>query len=165
MMDKSLNDKLERLLFLMEAQLELTRQGQREERLHRAHLSGEQAVSFMEPSELPGNNYDKYASPTRPRYFKPCVDLYNRPRAEPHGFDQEDDVSISGDPSLSRSKLVATPFPKFNPRDVEIFILEAEAWFKFNQFYEQARMINHMGAQLEGNACEWWTSKLHIDRA
>ncbi|KAJ1044349.1 hypothetical protein NDA10_000189 [Ustilago hordei] len=27
---------------------------------------------------------------------------------------------------------------------MEIFILEAEAWFKFNQVYEQTRMINHM---------------------
>ncbi|KAJ1573432.1 hypothetical protein NDA11_001115 [Ustilago hordei] len=48
---------------------------------------------------------------------------------------------------------------------MEIFILEAEAWFKFNQVYEQTRMINHMGAQLEGTAREWWTSKLCIDRA
>ncbi|KAJ1572660.1 hypothetical protein NDA11_007579 [Ustilago hordei] len=48
---------------------------------------------------------------------------------------------------------------------MEIFILEAEAWFKFNQVYEQTRMINHMGAQLEGTAREWWTSKLRIDRA
>ncbi|KAJ1037222.1 hypothetical protein NDA10_005943 [Ustilago hordei] len=48
---------------------------------------------------------------------------------------------------------------------MEIFILEAEAWFKFNQVYEQSRMINHMGAQLEGTAREWWTSKLRIDRA
>ncbi|UTT96706.1 hypothetical protein NDA17_003407 [Ustilago hordei] len=48
---------------------------------------------------------------------------------------------------------------------MEIFILEAKAWFKFNQVYEQTRMINHMGAQLEGTAREWWTSKLHIDRA
>ncbi|KAJ1572360.1 hypothetical protein NDA11_003666 [Ustilago hordei] len=66
---------------------------------------------------------------------------------------------------LNRSKPIATPFPKFNPRDMEIFILEAEAWFKFNQVYEQSRMINHMGAQLEGTAREWWTSKLRIDRA
>ncbi|KAJ1034315.1 hypothetical protein NDA18_001177 [Ustilago nuda] len=66
---------------------------------------------------------------------------------------------------LNRSKPIATPFPKFNPRDVEIFILEAKAWFKFNQVYEQSRMINHMGAQLEGTAREWWTSKLCIDRA
>ncbi|KAJ1596131.1 hypothetical protein NDA11_005966 [Ustilago hordei] len=66
---------------------------------------------------------------------------------------------------LNRSKPIATPFPKFNPRDMEIFILEAEAWFKFNQVYEQTRMINHMGAQLEGTAREWWTSKLRIDRA
>ncbi|SYW81837.1 uncharacterized protein UHO2_00342 [Ustilago hordei] len=195
MMDESLNDKLERLLSLMEAQLELTRQGQCEEQLHHAHLSGEEAiepshpedrearegmmgdsptpspashprqvVSFVEPSEPPVNNYDKYALPTRPRYFRPHVDPYNRPRAESHGFDQEDDASTSGDPSLLRSKLVTTPFPKFNPRDVEIFILEAEAWFKFNQVYEQARMINHMGAQLEGSTREWWTSKLCIDR-
>ena len=77
MTDESLNDKLERLLSLMEAQLELTKQGQREERLHRARLSGEEAI---EPSH------------------------------------QEDDASASGDPSLSRSKPVATPFPKFNPR-------------------------------------------------
>ncbi|KAJ1601191.1 hypothetical protein NDA14_000008 [Ustilago hordei] len=40
-----------------------------------------------------------------------------------------------------------------------------DTWFKFNQVYEQSRMINHMGAQLEGTAREWWTSKLRIDRA
>ncbi|KAJ1582484.1 hypothetical protein NDA11_004644 [Ustilago hordei] len=45
---------------------------------------------------------------------------------------------------LNRSKPITTPFPKFNPRDMEIFILEAKAWFKFNQVYEQTRMINHM---------------------
>ncbi|UTT90914.1 hypothetical protein NDA17_001865 [Ustilago hordei] len=57
------------------------------------------------------------------------------------------------------------PLSKVQSRDMEIFILEAEAWFKFNQVYEQSRMINHMGAQLEGTAREWWTSKLRIDRA
>ncbi|SPC60766.1 related to pol protein [Ustilago sp. UG-2017b] len=182
MTDTSLHDKLERLLSLMEAQLELTRQGQQEERLRRAHLSGEEmielshsedqaggdesmigdpqtptptsrprrSVSFADLDEQSSVNYEKYASPTRPRYVKPRVDPYNRPRTDPYGLDQEDNASATGDPSLL---------------DVEIFILEAEAWFKFNQVYEQARMINHMGAQLEGNACEWWTSKLCIDRA
>ncbi|SYW74494.1 uncharacterized protein UHO2_01360 [Ustilago hordei] len=82
---------------------------------------------------------------------------------EPYVLDSEEDPSVLAD--LSQSKPIATPFPKFNPQDVEIFILEAEAWFKFNQVYEQTRMINHMGSQLEGNAWEWWTSKLHIDRA
>ncbi|KAJ1041137.1 hypothetical protein NDA10_004492 [Ustilago hordei] len=103
MTDPDLNNKLDRLLTLLEAQLELTRQ-----------------VSFN-LDEQEDINYEKYASPTGPRYF--------------------------------------------NPRDMEIFILEAEAWFKFNQVYEQSRMINHMGAQLEGTAREWWTSKLRIDRA
>ncbi|KAJ1041203.1 hypothetical protein NDA10_005606 [Ustilago hordei] len=82
---------------------------------------------------------------------------------DPYPLDHEEDTSIMAE--LNRSKPIATPFPKFNPQDMEIFILEAEAWFKFNQVYEQTRMINHMGAQLEGTAREWWTSKLRIDRA
>ncbi|KAJ1028900.1 hypothetical protein NDA18_002923 [Ustilago nuda] len=108
-------------------------------------------------------NYEKYASPTGPRYVKSRVDPYKKSRTEPYVLDQEEDSSIMAE--LNRSKPIAAPFPKFNPRDVEIFILEAEAWFKFNQVYEQSRMINHMGAQLEGTAWEWWTSKLCIDRA
>ncbi|KAJ1044698.1 hypothetical protein NDA10_003578 [Ustilago hordei] len=36
---------------------------------------------------------------------------------------------------------------------MEIFILEAEAWFKFNQVYEQTRMINHME---QFNPCNAW---------
>jgi hypothetical protein len=120
-----------------------------------------QAVSFANLDEQNDVNYEKYASPTGPRYVKPRVDPYSRTRTDPYALDQEEDTSIM----TERSKPIATPFPKFNPRDVEIFNLEAEAWFKFNQVYEQSRMINHMGAQLEGNAREWWTSKLRIDRA
>ncbi|SPC62525.1 related to Gag-pol polyprotein [Ustilago sp. UG-2017b] len=196
MTDQDLNSKLDRLLALLEAQLELTRQGQREERLRRAHLSREEtidlshsdeqagggdesmigdphtptpaprprrSVSFADMDEQEDVNYEKYASPTGPRYVKSRVDPYNKSRTEHYVLDQEEDSSIMTE--LNRSKPIATPFPKFNPRDVEIFILEAEAWFKFNQVYEQSRMINHMGAQLEGTAREWWTSKLRIDRA
>ncbi|SOV07450.1 uncharacterized protein UDID_18908 [Ustilago sp. UG-2017a] len=193
MTDQDLNSKLDRLLALMEAQLELSRQSHREERLRRAHLTEEAtdlshsedqagggdesmigdphtpspaprprpSVSFANLDEQDDVNYEKYASPTGPRYVKSKVDLYSRTRTDPYPLDQEEDTSIM----TERSKPIATPFPKFNPRDVEIFILEAEAWFKFNQVYEQSRMINHMGAQLEGNACEWWTLKLHIDKA
>ncbi|SOV09701.1 uncharacterized protein UDID_19290 [Ustilago sp. UG-2017a] len=64
---------------------------------------------------------------------------------DPYVQDQEEEASIMAD----RSKPVATPFPKFNPRDIEIYILEAEAWFRFNQVYEHTRMINHLGSQLE----------------
>ncbi|SPC64280.1 related to pol protein [Ustilago sp. UG-2017b] len=196
MTDQDLSSKLDRLLALLEAQLELTRQGQREERLRRAHLSREEtidlshsdeqagggdesmigdphtptpaprprrSVSFADMDEQEDVNYEKYASPTGPRYVKSRVDPYNKSRTEHYILGQEEDSSIMAE--LNWSKPIATPFPKFNPRDVEIFILEAEAWFKFNQVYEQSRMINHMGAQLEGNAREWWTSKLRIDRA
>ena len=193
MTDPNLNNKLDRLLALLEAQLELTRQGQREERLRRAHLTEETvdlshsedqagggdesmlgdpytptpapqprpSVSFTNLDEQDDVNYEKYASPTGPRYVKARGAQYSRSRTDPYALYQEEDTSIM----TERSKPIATPFPKFNPRDVEIFILEAEAWFKFNQVYEQSRMINHMGAQLEGNAREWWTSKLRIDRA
>ncbi|KAJ1586058.1 hypothetical protein NDA12_004552 [Ustilago hordei] len=145
MTDPDLNNKLDRLLTLLEAQLELTRQ-----------------VSFN-LDEQEDINYEKYASPTGPRYVKTKVDPYSRTRTDPYPLDHEEDTSIMAE--LNQSKPIATPFPKFNPRDMEIFILEAEAWFKFNQVYEQTRMINHMGAQLEGTAREWWTSKLHIDKA
>ncbi|SPC60567.1 uncharacterized protein UHOD_11125 [Ustilago sp. UG-2017b] len=47
MTDQDLNSKLDRLLALMEAQLELSRQSQREERLRQAHLGGEETI---EPS-------------------------------------------------------------------------------------------------------------------
>ncbi|KAJ1579856.1 hypothetical protein NDA15_000849 [Ustilago hordei] len=140
MTDPDLNNKLDRLLTLLEAQLELTRQDEQED-----------------------INYEKYASPTGPRYVKTKVDPYRRTRTDPYPLDHEEDTSIMAE--LNRSKPIATPFPKFNPQDMEIFILEAKAWFKFNQVYEQTRMINHMGAQLEGTAREWWTSKLCIDRA
>ncbi|KAJ1041809.1 hypothetical protein NDA11_006895 [Ustilago hordei] len=126
-------------------------------------LQPRRSVSFAVEDEQDDINYEKYASPTGPRYYKPREDLYSRTRTEPYAPHSEEDTSVLVD--LSRSKPIATPFPKFNLRDVEIFILEAEAWFKFNQVYEQTRMINHMGSQLEGNAWEWWTSKLRIDRA
>ncbi|KAJ1575299.1 hypothetical protein NDA11_006268 [Ustilago hordei] len=121
-----------------------------------------QSVSFN-LDEQEDVNYEKYASPMGPRYVKSRVDPYNKSRTDHYALDQEEDSSIMAE--LNWSKPIATPFPKFNPRDMEIFILEAEAWFKFNQVYEQTRMINHMGAQLEGTAREWWTSKLRIDRA
>ncbi|SYW79653.1 uncharacterized protein UHO2_04296 [Ustilago hordei] len=195
MTDPDLNNKLDRLLTLLEAQLELTRQGHREERLQRAQLSREETMDLSHSEDQAGGgdesmigdphtptpaprprrsvsfnldeqediNYEKYASPTGPRYVKTKLDPYSRTRTDPYPLDHEEDTSIMAE--LNRSKPIATPFPKFNPRDMEIFILEAEAWFKYNQVYEQSRMINHMGAQLEGTAREWWTSKLRIDRA
>ncbi|KAJ1601067.1 hypothetical protein NDA14_006730 [Ustilago hordei] len=195
MMDPDLNNKLDRLLTLLEAQLELTRQGHREERLQRAQLSREETMDLSHSEDQAGGgdesmigdphtptlapqprrsvsfnldeqediNYEKYASPTGPRYVKTKVDPYSRTRMDPYPLDHEEDTSFMAE--LNQSKPIATPFPKFNPQDMEIFILEAEAWFKFNQVYEQTRMINHMGAQLEGTAREWWTSKLRIDRA
>ncbi|KAJ1036757.1 hypothetical protein NDA10_002726 [Ustilago hordei] len=195
MTDPDLNNKLDRLLTLLEAQLELTRQGHREERLQRAQLSREETMDLSHSEDQAGGgdesmigdphtptpaprprrsvsfnldeqediNYEKYASPTGPRYVKTKLDPYSRTRTDPYPLDHEEDTSIMAE--LNRSKPIATPFPKFNPRDMEIFILEAEAWFKFNQVYEQSRMINHMGTQLEGTAREWWTSKLRIDRA
>ncbi|SPC67735.1 related to retrotransposon nucleocapsid protein [Ustilago sp. UG-2017b] len=115
------------------------------------------SVSFN-LNEHAETNYEKYASPTGPKYLKTRVDPYSRSRMDP--YVQEEEASIMAE----RSKPVATPFPKCNPRDIEIYILEVEAWFRFNQVYEHTRMINHLGSQLEGTAREWWTSKLRFDR-
>ncbi|SPC67875.1 uncharacterized protein UHOD_12052 [Ustilago sp. UG-2017b] len=116
MTDHDLNSKLDRLLALMEAQLELSRQSQREERLRRAHLSGEETIepSHSEDQDQAGGgdesmlgdpntptpaprpqhsvsfnlnehaeaNYEKYASPTGPKYLKTRVDPYSRSRMD-----------------------------------------------------------------------------------
>ncbi|UTT90045.1 hypothetical protein NDA17_001083 [Ustilago hordei] len=174
MTDPDLNNKLDRLLTLLEAQLELTRQGHQEERLQRAQLSREETMDLSHSEDQAGGgdesmigdphtptpaprprqsvsfnldeqedvNYEKYASPMGPRYVKSRVDPYNKSRTDHYALDQEEDSSIMAE--LNQSKPIATPFPKFNPRDMEIFILEAKTWFKFNQVYEQTRMINHM---------------------
>ncbi|SOV03327.1 uncharacterized protein UDID_18632 [Ustilago sp. UG-2017a] len=170
MTDPNLNSKLDRLLALMEAQLELTRQGQWEERLRRAHLSGEETIepSHSEYQDQAGGgdesmlgdpntptpaprprcsvsfnlnehaetNYEKYASPTRPKHLKTRVDPYSRSQMDSYAQDQEEEASNM----VEHSK--------------PIYILEAKAWFRFNQVYEHTRMINHLGSQLEGTAQE-----------
>ena len=71
------------------------------------------SVSFTAVDEQYDVNYEKYASPTRPRYYKPREDLYSRTRMEPYVPYSEEDPSVLMD--LSRSKPITTPFPKFNP--------------------------------------------------
>ncbi|KAJ1578685.1 hypothetical protein NDA11_004660 [Ustilago hordei] len=110
--------------------------------------------SFLGQNTQSYSNYKKYATPTGLRYSQPYEGI---PR------DTEYDVKNMGEPSPGQSKPLSTPFPKFNPRDVEIFLIEAETWFAFNRVYDHKSMIHHMGSQLEGNACEWWTSKIRID--
>ena len=129
MTDQDLNNKLDRLLALMEAQLELSRQSHREERLRRAHLTEEATdLSHSEDQDRAGGrdesmigdphtptpaprarpavsfnlnehaetNYEKYASPTGPKYL--------RSRMDPYVQDQEEEASIMAE----RSKPVAT---------------------------------------------------------
>ena len=51
-------------------------------------------------------NYEKYASPTGPRYVKTKVDPYSRTRTDPYPLDHEEDTSIMAE--LNRSKPIAT---------------------------------------------------------
>ncbi|UTT90908.1 hypothetical protein NDA17_002493 [Ustilago hordei] len=152
MTDPDLNNKLDRLLTLLEAQLELTRQGHREERLQRAQLGREETMDLSHSEDQAGGGDESMIGD--PHTPTPAP----RPRRS---------VSFNLDEQrrTSTTRTHRHPLSKVQSRDMEIFILEAEAWFKFNQVYEQSRMINHMGAQLEGTAREWWTSKLRIDRA
>ncbi|KAJ1597247.1 hypothetical protein NDA14_001936 [Ustilago hordei] len=116
MTDPDLNNKLDRLLTLLEAQLELTRQGHREERLQRAQLGREETMDLSHSEDQAGGgdesmigdphtptpaprprrsvsfnldeqediNYEKYASPTGPRYVKTKLDPYSRTRTDPY---------------------------------------------------------------------------------
>ncbi|SPC66355.1 uncharacterized protein UHOD_12017 [Ustilago sp. UG-2017b] len=101
-------------------------------------------------------DHKKYTSPTGARYTKPCAELYSN--------EEEGNTSIIGEPHSTQPKALSTPFPKSNPRDVKIFILKAEAWFRFNQVYNHESMNNHTSSQLNGNTCEWWTSKLCVNQ-
>ncbi|SAM71092.1 uncharacterized protein UBRO_21049 [Ustilago bromivora] len=73
----------------------------------------------------------------------------NQPRTGMPRDEVGDDTKAMGEAHPSEHKLPATPFPKFNPRDVEIFIIEAEAWFMFNRVYDHKSMIHHISSQLE----------------
>ncbi|KAJ1571685.1 hypothetical protein NDA11_007396, partial [Ustilago hordei] len=179
MTDPDLNNKLDRLLTLLEAQLELTRQGHREERLQQAQLSREETMDLSHSEDQAGGgdesmigdphtptpaprprrsvsfnldeqediNYEKYASPTGPRYVKTKLDPYSRTRWTLTPW------TTRRTPASWQSLTGQSPLPplsKVQSRDMEIFILEAEAWFKFNQVYEQSRMINHMVLNWKG---------------
>ncbi|KAJ1572349.1 hypothetical protein NDA11_002524 [Ustilago hordei] len=141
MTDQDLNNKLDRLLALMEAQLELSRQSHREERLRRAHLTEETTdLSHSEdqagggdesmigdphtPTPAPRSrpsvsfNLNEHAETNYEKYASPPGQDISRPgtptagaRVDPYVQDQEEEASIMAD----RSKPIATPFPKFNP--------------------------------------------------
>ncbi|SYW86832.1 uncharacterized protein UHO2_05457 [Ustilago hordei] len=101
----------------------------------RPHRTG----SFLGQNTQSYLNYEKYVTPTRPRYSQPYEGI---PR------DTKYDVKNMGEPSPGQSKPLSTPFPKFNLRDVEIFLIKAETWFAFNRVYDHKSMIHHMGQRL-----------------
>ncbi|KAJ1044136.1 hypothetical protein NDA10_001847 [Ustilago hordei] len=174
MTDQDLNNKLDRLLALMEAQLELTRQSHREERLRRAHLT-EDATDLSHSEDQAGGGDESMIgdphTPTPASRSKPSVSFNLNEHAEtnyekyasPPGQVSQDQGPLQQEPSgplcsgpggggkhHGRSfKAHCNPVPKVQSRDIEIYILEAEAWFRFNQVYEHTRMINHLGSQLE----------------
>ncbi|KAJ1037224.1 hypothetical protein NDA10_007758 [Ustilago hordei] len=84
----------------------------------------QRSMSFMDQSGQLYSNYEKYAIPTRPRYNQTSM-------GTPKDV-EGDDTMATRETSLTPPKSLATPFPKFNLRDVEIFLIEAKAWFMFN---------------------------------
>ncbi|SNX85845.1 uncharacterized protein MEPE_04554 [Melanopsichium pennsylvanicum] len=70
---------------------------------------------------------EKYATPTGPRYVKPVT-----PEAWT-GTGSEQDTQPHA--------ALKTPFPKLDTRDIDIFILEADAWFKANAQGHRLRVV------------------------
>ena len=66
MMDQGPNDKHDQLLALLEAQLELTRQGQWEEQLRCAHLSREEMIKFSPLEDQAGGDESMLGDPQTP---------------------------------------------------------------------------------------------------
>lgn len=115
----------------------------------------QRSVSFA-PGERAYTDREKYSTPTGARHSKP--------RLAPNKEDESGYINYK-DLLPAQQKTLSYAFPKFNPRDVEIFIIEAEAWFRFNRVCDHETMVNHTGAHLEGSARDWWIAKIRIDRA
>ncbi|SOV01726.1 uncharacterized protein UDID_18189 [Ustilago sp. UG-2017a] len=139
MTDQDLNSKLDRLLALMEAQLELSRQSHREERLRRAHLSGEETVepSHSEDQDRAGGgddsmlgdpntptpaprprhsvsfNLNEHAEANYEKYASPTGPKYLKTRVDPYNRNRMDPYTMDQEEEASimteRSKPVATP--------------------------------------------------------
>ncbi|SPO30189.1 related to retrotransposon nucleocapsid protein [Ustilago trichophora] len=192
MADETLSQKLDELIGLVKAQLELTQrinEGDvarrayqfREEHEERARQAPEEVddgddttvgnpfstptpaarhrrtVAFA-PGERTYTDREKYSTPTGIRNVHPCPTLVRESTEEDH------DLNVN-DLQPAQPKTLSYAFPKFNARDVEVFILEAEAWFRFNRVTDHETMVNHTGAHLDGAAREWWIAKLRVDRA
>ncbi|KAJ1037010.1 hypothetical protein NDA10_002305 [Ustilago hordei] len=92
---------------------------------------------------------EKYTTPTGPRYAKPAIpDAWGSTTSEPQAM-----VHMG----------LKTLFPKLDTRDVDIFFLEADAWFKANGVHDHMSMIHHTATQLEGTAREWWKARCHLE--
>ncbi|SNX86123.1 related to retrotransposon nucleocapsid protein [Melanopsichium pennsylvanicum] len=57
-----------------------------------------------------------------------------------------------------------TPFPKMDLKDMDMFFIEAEWWFRMKGIRDHGKMVAYTSQFLEGSAREWWKSKLRADR-
>ena len=126
MTDPNLNNKLDRLLALLEAQLELTRQGQWEERLRRAHLSGEETIELSHSEEQAGGgdesmigdphtptpasrrrrsvsfaNLDEQDDVNYEKYASPTGPRYVKPRVDPYSRTRTDPYGLDQEEDTS----------------------------------------------------------------
>ncbi|SOV09051.1 uncharacterized protein UDID_18243 [Ustilago sp. UG-2017a] len=161
MVDESLNNKFERLVALMEAQLEFSRQTQRKEQLRRAQLKEEDTSVLSQSEDRVTVDESMMGDP-----LTPTLVLHPQQSVLFVDLDKHSDTNYKKYTSPTGPRYLKPQMDPYSKSwDVEIFILKAKAWFRFNKVHEQGQMINHMGAQLEGNTQEWWTSKICINRA
>ncbi|SPO30394.1 related to pol protein [Ustilago trichophora] len=163
MADETLFQKLDELIGLVKAQLELTQrinQGDvtrrayqfREEHEERARQAPEEVDDGDDTTV--GNPFSTPTPAARHRRtvaFAPGERTYTdrEKYSTPTGI-----RNVHPRPTLVRESTAGTAEDPL-----------AEAWFRFNRVTDHETMVNHTGAHLDGAARKWWIAKLRVDRA
>lgn len=112
------------------------------------------AQTVTQPEEW----YNIYATPTGARVKPSSREPAVVPREE-GPFKINDEAEEGVKPSTLKA-----PFPKMDIRDIDMFFIEAEWWFRQYNIKNHSHMIAYTSQYLEGSARDWWKSKLRADR-
>lgn len=104
-----------------------------------------------------GELYDLYATPTGTRARSRLRDFVGAVEENVAPPQREEE-------GAHHARDLKTPFPKMDPRDIDMFFIEAEWWFRQNGIRDHSQMVAYTSQYLEGSAREWWKSKLRADR-
>nr|QBH67502.1 putative gag-pol polyprotein [Ustilago esculenta] len=157
MTESNLSEKLDKLIQLVSKQTDLLLKHSRFEELYNAALLWD--PNMLSPLPRPTTK----EPPARGNQGYSNKDLYSTPMGsrvqhKPAATTEPEE----GTPSVKNN--LKYPFPKFDARNVEMFLIEAMTWLQHNGVMDHKTMINYTASHMEGTAREWWKAKLRTDR-